>query len=85
MVLAIPQAMIHSRAFYSFITGLREGHEADLSKWEKMVQDWEKDQDHEDSTDPYDYAEVEGVSAISSGLHHGELSLATTMADCLHE
>ncbi|KAJ7731090.1 hypothetical protein B0H14DRAFT_3097890 [Mycena olivaceomarginata] len=67
MVLAIPQAMIHSRAFHSFTTGLREGHEADLSKWEKMVRDWEKDQDHEDSADPYDYAEVE----------------ATTMADVL--
>ncbi|KAJ7846077.1 hypothetical protein B0H14DRAFT_2584366 [Mycena olivaceomarginata] len=67
MVLAIPQAMIHSRAFYSFTTGLREGHEADLSKWEKMVRDWEKDQDHEDSADLYDYAEVE----------------ATTMADVL--
>ncbi|KAJ7829164.1 hypothetical protein B0H14DRAFT_3465840 [Mycena olivaceomarginata] len=67
MVLAILQAMIHSHAFHSFTTGLWEGHEADLSKWEKMVRDWEKDQDHEDSADPYDYAEVE----------------ATTMADVL--
>jgi hypothetical protein len=50
--------MIHSRAFHSFTTGLREGHEEDLGKWEKMVRDWEMD--NEDSENPYDYAEVEG-------------------------
>ncbi|KAF8214393.1 hypothetical protein K438DRAFT_1902273 [Mycena galopus ATCC 62051] len=36
MVLAIPQAMIHSRAFHSFTTGLRQEHEEDLMKWEKI-------------------------------------------------
>ncbi|KAJ7669560.1 hypothetical protein DFH06DRAFT_1321616 [Mycena polygramma] len=57
MVLAIPQAMIHSRAFHSFTTGLQDGHEEDLQKWEQMVRDWEADSD--DCEDPYDYAEVE--------------------------
>ncbi|KAK6996428.1 CxC2 domain-containing protein [Favolaschia claudopus] len=56
MVLAIPQAMIHSRAFHSFTNGLREGHEGDLAKWEKMVRDWEMDQEN---PSPYDYTEVE--------------------------
>ncbi|KAJ7716497.1 hypothetical protein B0H14DRAFT_2412883, partial [Mycena olivaceomarginata] len=60
MVLAIPQAMIHSRAFLSFTEGLREGHEEDLCKWEKMVRDWEAD--NEASENPYDYAEVEAIT-----------------------
>ncbi|KAJ7748842.1 hypothetical protein B0H14DRAFT_3096954 [Mycena olivaceomarginata] len=54
MVLVIPQAMIHSRA------GLREGHKEDLCKWEKMVRDWEAD--NEASENPYDYAEVEAIT-----------------------
>ncbi|KAF8215390.1 hypothetical protein K438DRAFT_1955372 [Mycena galopus ATCC 62051] len=67
MVLAIPQAMIHTRAFKSFTDGLREGHEEDLSKWERMVREWEADKDHEVALNPYDYEETE----------------ATTMADVL--
>ncbi|KAJ7872115.1 hypothetical protein B0H13DRAFT_2349622 [Mycena leptocephala] len=35
MVLAIPQAMLHSRAFHAFTEGLREGHEEDLLKWRR--------------------------------------------------
>jgi hypothetical protein len=50
--------MIHSRVFLSFTEGLREGHKEDLCKWEKMVRDWEAD--NEASENPYDYAEVEG-------------------------
>lgn len=50
--------MIHSRAFSSFTEGLREGHEEDLTKWEKMVWDWEAD--NKASKNPYDYVEVEG-------------------------
>ncbi|KAJ7821558.1 hypothetical protein B0H14DRAFT_3471465 [Mycena olivaceomarginata] len=59
MVLAIPEAMLHSRAFHSFTAGLRDGHEADLAKWEKMVRDWERNSENED---PYQYAEVEAVT-----------------------
>ncbi|KAJ7829807.1 hypothetical protein B0H14DRAFT_2593769 [Mycena olivaceomarginata] len=59
MVLAIPEAMLHSRAFHLFTTRLRDGHEADLSKWEKMVRDWERDSENED---PYQYAEVKAVT-----------------------
>ncbi|KAJ7841679.1 hypothetical protein B0H13DRAFT_1910144 [Mycena leptocephala] len=56
MVLAIPQAMLHSRAFHAFTEGLRNGHEEDLQKWEKMVRAWEVDQTLEN---PYEYPEVE--------------------------
>ncbi|KAJ7500477.1 hypothetical protein B0H11DRAFT_1678380, partial [Mycena galericulata] len=59
MVLAIPQAMVHSRAFHTFTDGLREGHEEDLLKWEKMVRAWEMDQS---VANPYDYAEVEATT-----------------------
>ncbi|KAF7326474.1 CxC2 domain-containing protein [Mycena venus] len=60
MVLAIPQAMIHSRAFHSFTAGLREGHEEELTKCERMVREWETDT--EDSENPYEYAEVEATT-----------------------
>ncbi|KAJ7040094.1 hypothetical protein C8F04DRAFT_1208826 [Mycena alexandri] len=56
MVLAIPQAMLHSRAFHAFTEGLRDGHEEELQKWEKMVRAWEADGTQEN---PYEYAEVE--------------------------
>ncbi|KAJ7178448.1 hypothetical protein C8R43DRAFT_1084402 [Mycena crocata] len=59
MVLAIPQAMVHSRAFHAFTDGLRDGHEEDLQKWEKLVRAWEVDKDQEN---PYEYAEVEAVT-----------------------
>ncbi|KAF8122930.1 hypothetical protein K438DRAFT_1651868, partial [Mycena galopus ATCC 62051] len=65
MVLAIPQAMIHNRAFNSFTTGLRQEHEGELTKWEKMIREWEADPD--DNPDPYDYAEVEGVGIGAVG------------------
>ncbi|KAK7048776.1 CxC2 domain-containing protein [Favolaschia claudopus] len=71
MVLAIPQAMIHSRAFQSFTNGLRDGHEHDLERWEKMIRDWEID--HE-NPNPYDYAEVE----VFTNSH-----IAKTMTDVL--
>jgi hypothetical protein len=62
MVLAIPQAMLHSRAFHAFTEGLRNGHEEDLQKWEKMVRAWEVDQTLEN---PYEYPEVEGAYLIA--------------------
>ncbi|KAJ7343176.1 hypothetical protein DFH08DRAFT_810681 [Mycena albidolilacea] len=57
MVLAIPQATVHSRAFHLFSAGLREGHKEDLEKSEKLVRD--REMDNEDSKNLYDYAEVE--------------------------
>ncbi|KAJ7727865.1 hypothetical protein B0H14DRAFT_3518738 [Mycena olivaceomarginata] len=83
MVLALPQAMIHSCAFHSFTTGLREGHEEDLGKWEMMVRDWEMD--NEDSENPYDYAEVEAttmadVLARIAAEEHARLSRDGTSA-----
>ncbi|KAJ7018076.1 hypothetical protein C8F04DRAFT_977957, partial [Mycena alexandri] len=60
MVLAIPQAMLHSRAFHAFTEGLRDGHEEELQKWEKMVRAWEVDPTQEN---PYEYANVEGTMA----------------------
>ncbi|KAF7377213.1 CxC2 domain-containing protein [Mycena sanguinolenta] len=82
MVLAIPQAMIHSRAFTAFTEGLREGHEEELCKWEKMVRDWEADEDASES--PYDYAEVEGKCFDSLFTERTETGLtANTMADVL--
>ncbi|KAJ7191675.1 hypothetical protein B0H12DRAFT_1039767, partial [Mycena haematopus] len=60
LVLAIPQAMVHSRAFAAFTEGLREGHEEDLRKWEKMVREWEEDD--EATPCPYDYGEVEATT-----------------------
>ncbi|KAJ7761170.1 hypothetical protein DFH07DRAFT_957248 [Mycena maculata] len=65
MVLAIPQAMIHSRAFHSFTNGLCDGHEEDLHKWEKMVRAWEVDATLEC---PYDYAEVE-ANTMAEVMH----------------
>ncbi|KAJ7113743.1 hypothetical protein C8R43DRAFT_1138589 [Mycena crocata] len=56
MVLAIPQAMIHSRAFHAFTDGLREHHELELQDWEKIVRAWEEDSTLEN---PYEYPEVE--------------------------
>ncbi|KAF8197291.1 hypothetical protein K438DRAFT_1933798 [Mycena galopus ATCC 62051] len=53
MVLVIPQAIIHNY-------GLWQGHEEDLTRWEKMVRDWEADMD--DNPDPYNYAEVEATT-----------------------
>ncbi|KAJ6459377.1 hypothetical protein C8R47DRAFT_1081340 [Mycena vitilis] len=59
MVLAIPQAMLHSRAFHAFTDGLRDGHEEDLQKWETMVRTWEWDSDE---PNPYEYVEVEALT-----------------------
>ncbi|KAJ7895849.1 hypothetical protein B0H13DRAFT_1885371 [Mycena leptocephala] len=60
MALAIPQAMVHSCTFHVFTEGLRDGHEEDLLKWEKMVHAWEVDQSQDN---PYEYAEVEETMA----------------------
>ncbi|KAJ7432065.1 hypothetical protein B0H11DRAFT_2165471 [Mycena galericulata] len=54
MVLAIPKAMLHSRAFHAFTDRLRDGHEEELGKWEAQVRAWE--QDH-DKPCPYNYPE----------------------------
>jgi hypothetical protein len=55
--LAIPQAVLHSRAFHALTEGLRVGHEEELQEWERMVQEWDQDQE---KPCPYEYSEHEG-------------------------
>ncbi|KAJ7620525.1 hypothetical protein DFH06DRAFT_1341651 [Mycena polygramma] len=62
MVLAIPQAMIHSRAFHAFTDGLREGHEDELQDWERTVRAWEAHPKPEELVNPYDYPDIEAES-----------------------
>ncbi|KAF8176874.1 hypothetical protein K438DRAFT_1588036 [Mycena galopus ATCC 62051] len=79
MVLAIPQAMVHSRAFHAFTEGLREGHQEELMAWEKIVRAWEADDEHQnDLADPYDYVDVEG-----SLIGVANATPAETMADVM--
>ncbi|KAJ7191702.1 hypothetical protein GGX14DRAFT_537830 [Mycena pura] len=61
MALAIPQAQLHSRAFHAFTDGLKEQpeHQAELTKWERLVAEWE--QDH-DKPCPYEYPEESNVT-----------------------
>lgn len=60
MVLAIPQAMIHSRAFHAFTDGLRVKHEAELRDWDATIREWERNPvDAEEN--PFDYPDVEGT------------------------
>ncbi|KAJ6461985.1 hypothetical protein C8R47DRAFT_993232 [Mycena vitilis] len=61
LVLAIPEAMVHSRAFAAFTDGLREAHEPELREWEQIVRAWEADETQPSTKpDPYAYADVEG-------------------------
>jgi hypothetical protein len=62
MVLAIPKAILHSRAFHEFTEGLREGHEEELTAWEKLVRQWEEDHD---KPCPYEYPEDDGEFSCS--------------------
>jgi hypothetical protein len=66
MVLAIPKAMLHSRAFNAFTDGLREGHEEELMRWEAEVRAWE--QDH-DQPCLYDYPEDNRMCALDPRGH----------------
>lgn len=43
MTLAIPEAIIHRRAYRAFTESLRVEHGKHLSDWEKLVEEWEKD------------------------------------------
>lgn len=43
MSTAIPQAVIHHRAFAAFTESLQAEHGALLMKWESLVQAWEVD------------------------------------------
>ncbi|KAJ7173843.1 hypothetical protein C8R46DRAFT_1215753 [Mycena filopes] len=56
MVLTIPKAMLHNRAFQAFTEGLLDGHEDELKRWEREVREWE--QDHSKPC-PYEYPEDE--------------------------
>ncbi|KAJ6591797.1 hypothetical protein DFH09DRAFT_1306514 [Mycena vulgaris] len=82
MVLSIPCAMIHNRAFQAFTEGLKEGHETELMDWEKGVKGWE--QDHGKPC-PYDYPEEDELTmdqvrlriveeAHARTVEHGKLS-----------
>ncbi|KAJ7870848.1 hypothetical protein B0H13DRAFT_2236440 [Mycena leptocephala] len=59
MVLGIPKAMLHNRAFRAFTDGVMEGHQQELIRWERDVRAWEQD---ETKPCPYDYAEDEELS-----------------------
>jgi hypothetical protein len=59
MVLAIPQAMIHSRAFHAFTDGLKAEHEGELRDWEATIHTWEHDP-LGSVNNPFEYLEIEG-------------------------
>lgn len=63
MVLAIPQAMVHSRAFHAFTNGLRGEHETELHDWDTLIREWERDPLNAD-INPFDYPEIEGMSCV---------------------
>ncbi|KAF8131729.1 hypothetical protein K438DRAFT_1911926 [Mycena galopus ATCC 62051] len=58
MVLAIPQAMIHSRAFHAFTDSLKIAHQAELHDWEATIRAWERDPLGAE-TNPFEYPEIE--------------------------
>ena len=43
LTLAMPEAILHHRAFCAFTEGLREEHGDELIEWERQVQEWESD------------------------------------------
>ena len=43
MTLAIPEAVIHHRAFCAFSDGIREESPDVLAEWEQQVRKWEAD------------------------------------------
>ncbi|KAK6977452.1 CxC2 domain-containing protein [Favolaschia claudopus] len=61
LVLAIPQAMMHSRAFHAFTEGLREEHGEELQEWERTIRAWEKDPLNA-ASNPFEYAELTAES-----------------------
>ncbi|KAJ7065998.1 hypothetical protein B0H15DRAFT_743445, partial [Mycena belliarum] len=78
MVLSIPKAMLHNRAFQAFSEGLQEGHEDELRQWEKDVRAWE--QDHGKPC-PYDYPEEEELTMEQVRLRIAEEEHARTVAN----
>lgn len=54
MALAIPQAILHRRAFHAFTEGLKSEHADQLVDWEKMVREWTVDHT---KPNPYEVAE----------------------------
>lgn len=43
MALAIPDAILHRRAFHSLTDGLKEEHGEQLKEWDLMVREWTAD------------------------------------------
>ncbi|KAJ7754872.1 hypothetical protein B0H16DRAFT_1458904 [Mycena metata] len=58
LVLAIPQAMIHSRAFHAFTDGLQREHTGELHDWDALIREWEGNP-LEAAINPFDYPVVE--------------------------
>lgn len=54
MALAIPDAILHRRAFHSLTEGLREEHGEQLKEWDRMVREWTVDHS---KPNPYDVPE----------------------------
>ncbi|KAJ6447332.1 hypothetical protein C8R47DRAFT_999818, partial [Mycena vitilis] len=73
MVLAIPQAMIHSPAFHAFTDALREGHEEELQEWETKIRAWEAKP--AGLADPYAYPDslVKPAGFLMEAIAIGEL------------
>ena len=54
--MALPDALIHHRAFLAFTKGIRAEHEDIIPEWERLVVDWEADQSQ---PCPYEFLEKE--------------------------
>ncbi|KAJ7866049.1 hypothetical protein B0H14DRAFT_3084255 [Mycena olivaceomarginata] len=83
MVLAIPQAMIHSRAFHAFTDGLKSAHEPDLREWETTIRAWEADPLNA-ATNPFEYPEIEGETVADVMKHLSEEDHARVSLEAKH-
>jgi hypothetical protein len=85
LILAIPQAMVHNRAFGAFTDSLRDGHEHELREWEKIVWAWEDENEkpNNEKENPYEYTEVEGACIAGNHEYITNRYIAETMADVM--
>ena len=66
MSLAIPQAIIHHRAFLAFSESMRAEHEQEMNEWEVEVNEWEYDHDE---YCPYNLPDQSEFSANIQATH----------------